>query len=200
MTTATSLNDEKKRVRREVKARMAALTDAERALQGEAVLRLVAPLLDDVPPGSDVALFASLPNELPTAPLLEAAAARGLSRVLPRVAGADLVFQRMPDGAALDDLETSSFGVPEPLCSWPEAPLASCALVVMPGLAFDRRGARLGYGRGFYDRAIGRMRATRRVPAVAVCMDCQLVDEVPAGLLDERVDALACASLGLVWF
>lgn len=200
MTTTSSLADDKRRVRREVKARMAALRDEERARDGAAVLRLLTPLLDELPAGADVALFASLPNELPTTPLLDAAFERGLGRVLPRVAGDDLVFQRMPEGATLADLVVSGFGVPEPARSWPEVPLSSCALVVMPGLAFDRRGARLGYGRGFYDRAIRHMREERRVRAVAVCMDCQLVDEAPAGPLDERVDALAAPTLGLVWF
>ncbi len=190
----------KKGLRREVRARMDAERADERAQAARDVLALLTPLIDDVPPSADVALFASLPTELPTTELLSAVAGRELMRVLPRVAGPDLVFQRMPATATLDDLATSRFGVPEPLPSWPVVPLSACALVIMPGLAFDRRGARLGYGRGFYDRAIARMRRERRVPAVAVGMDCQLVDEVPSGPEDERVDALAAPSLGLLWF
>lgn len=200
MSETSALVDEKRRVRREVKARLSALSPVDRDHQGEAVARLIEPLLDDLKPGAHVALFASLPSELPTAPLLEALERRRLEQVLPRVAGDELVFQRLPAGSTSADLVKSNFGVPEPAVDWPEVPLSSCALVIMPGLAFDRRGARLGYGRGFYDRAIRRMRKERRVPAVAVCMDCQLVDDVPAGPLDERVDALAAPALGLVWF
>lgn len=198
--TAISLAEEKKRVRREIRARMEALGEAEREHAATAVLDLLSPLFDDVAPGADVALFASLPMELSTTMLLDAAAERGLGRVLPRVDGDDLTFHRMPPQATLTSLVKSGFGVPEPPPDWPVVALSTCALVVMPGLAFDRRGARLGYGRGFYDRALARMRQERRAPTLAVCLDCQLVDVVPAGPGDERVDALAAPALGLLRF
>lgn len=200
MTTTTALVDEKRRLRREVKARLSAQSEAERARAGEAIARLLTPLFATLGRGTPVALFASLPTELPTAPLLDAAEQLGLVRVLPRVAGDELIFQRMPEGTTSADLVRSSFGVPEPPLDWPEVRLSDCGLVILPGLAFDRTGARLGYGRGFYDRAVRRMRSERAVPAVAVCTDCQIIDVVPVGPLDERVDALAAPSLGLVRF
>jgi 5-formyltetrahydrofolate cyclo-ligase len=60
-------------------------------------------------------------------------------------------------------------------------------VVIVPGVAFDRRGGRVGYGGGFYDRLFSRAPA---VPTVAVAFAVQLVDEVPEGRSDRRVDAI----------
>lgn len=199
-TTRAALPDEKKRLRRELRARMDASTSDERQSAGESVLAHLTPLLDELAAPADVALFASLGGELTTAPLFTAVRARGLACVLPRVAGDDLVFHRVPPELLAADLPKSRFGVPEPLEAWPAVPLSACALIVVPGVAFDRRGGRLGYGRGFYDRALGRMRREKRTPAVAVCMDFQVIETVPMDPSDERIDALVTPALGLVWF
>jgi 5-formyltetrahydrofolate cyclo-ligase len=61
-------------------------------------------------------------------------------------------------------------------------------LVVVPGVAFDRRGARVGYGGGFYDRLLPRLRAG--VPPIAIAFALQIVPEVPEGGMDRRVDAI----------
>lgn len=198
--TRAGLSDEKQRLRRELRARMDASTREERQRAGEGVLAHLTPLLDELAAPADVALFASLGGELTTAPLFSAVRARNLSCVLPRVAGDDLVFHRVPPELLATDLPKSRFGVPEPLEAWPAVALSACALVVVPGVAFDRSGGRLGYGRGFYDRALGHMRREKRTPAVAVCMDFQIVENVPMSPADERIDALAAPALGLVWF
>jgi 5-formyltetrahydrofolate cyclo-ligase len=61
-------------------------------------------------------------------------------------------------------------------------------LVIVPGVAFDRRGGRVGYGRGFYDRFLDRTRPG--VPAIAIGFAIQVVDAVPSGGMDRRVDAV----------
>jgi 5-formyltetrahydrofolate cyclo-ligase len=61
-------------------------------------------------------------------------------------------------------------------------------LVVVPGVAFDREGDRIGYGRGYYDRLLGRLGPS--VPAVAVAFGMQVVERVPSGGTDRRVDAI----------
>jgi 5-formyltetrahydrofolate cyclo-ligase len=87
-------------------------------------------------------------------------------------------------------------------------PLAACGLVVVPGCAFDRQGGRLGHGRGFYDRALGRLPeraptqealAEARGPVVVgVGLDLQVIATVPMGPLDVRLPGLCTPALGLV--
>lgn len=60
--------------------------------------------------------------------------------------------------------------------------------MIVPGVAFDRRCTRVGYGGGFYDRLLGRTRED--APAVAIAFALQVVPEVPSGPIDRRVDAL----------
>jgi 5-formyltetrahydrofolate cyclo-ligase len=93
----------------------------------------------------------------------------------------------------LDELAPGIMAVPEPK---PE--LRGCAdrsidpseldVIVVPGLAFDRRGGRLGYGKGYYDKLLHQIRNDAR--KVAVCFECQLVPEVPLLPHDIRMDMI----------
>jgi 5-formyltetrahydrofolate cyclo-ligase len=198
--TVEDTTDRKRWLRREMRARLAALPPERFAQAGEAILPWLLPLVDEAPPGP-VALFASMSTELPMGPLEAALMARRMERALPRVRGDELTFHRMPHDVAAKDLPRSSYGIPEPPLVLPEIPLEFCALVLMPGLAFDEAGGRLGYGRGFYDRALRRARrAPAPLRAIAVALDEQLVDHVPTDEGDERPDLLCLPSAGLVWF
>jgi 5-formyltetrahydrofolate cyclo-ligase len=105
---------------------------------------------------------------------------------LPRVSGLDLTFHRVASRA---ELQAGSFGILEPSA---EAP-AACDkfdLILIPGLAFDRHGGRLGRGKGFYDRFLAAARGTR----AGVCFDDQIVGKVPTGPHDLRVDFVVTPS------
>jgi 5-formyltetrahydrofolate cyclo-ligase len=91
---------------------------------------------------------------------------------------------------------TGRFGVREPE---PKRPLAAAdfpALILCPGLAFDRRGRRLGRGRGFYDRFFAALdqsageSARPGFTALGFCMDCQIVDSVPVDRRDRAVGGI----------
>lgn len=98
-----------------------------------------------------VALFASLADEIDTTPLFDVLRNRGLELVLPRVDTAKTSLEfAVVEGAA--ELVDGAFGLKEPV--GPAVPVASIDIVVLPGLAFDRFGGRLGYGVGYYDRAL----------------------------------------------
>lgn len=91
---------------------------------------------------------------------------------------------------AITELTQGSFGLWEPpteLRSTPERQLRTKAvdLFVIPGLAFDRRGGRLGYGRGYYDRFLAESRPDAH--RIALAFDAQVLDEVPMGPRDQRV-------------
>jgi len=88
-----------------------------------------------------------------------------------------------------EDLQPGAFGIPEPKPGRVRpVPDDEIDIVVVPGVAFDRRGNRVGYGGGYYDRFVGRVRIG--VPLIAVAFAFQLMDEVPAAEHDLRVDAL----------
>ena len=112
-------------------------------------------VLDDA--GGLVAFFASRDHELSTTPLDEHLRRGRHRRCLPRITFADgaeaLEFVAVDDGAPISSLPRDRFGIPTPQ-GHDVVSLARCDVVVVPGLAFDRGGGRLGYGRGFYDRAL----------------------------------------------
>jgi 5-formyltetrahydrofolate cyclo-ligase len=128
-----------------------------------------------------VALYAGLPDEVPTAPLLRALLERGHAVLLPRVGGSGrLEFAFVPDESAL---VVGRFGALEPPPGARVAPLRADDLVLMPGVAFDRSGARLGRGGGWYDRSLP---DDVRDP-FGIAFELQLVEHVPVTVTDRRV-------------
>lgn len=173
----------KRELRREVLARRDAMDAVERAERSRdiAARALALPEIGDA---GTVMAFWSFGSEVDTAPLIEGVLANGTRLVLPRVEGAEVVAAAYASG---DPVAASSFGAMEPTGGPVTAPL-EVDVVVVPGVAFDRRGARVGYGGGFYDRFLPRTRAG--VPAIAVAFALQVVGEVPEGPFDRRVDAI----------
>jgi 5-formyltetrahydrofolate cyclo-ligase len=122
-----------------------------------------------------VALFAAVGSELDCGPAARALRARGVELAYPRVLrGAErLKFHVVGEET---ELTRGAFGIPEPSAGAPAAPVSSIDVFVVPGLAFDRSGARVGWGRGYYDRTLAAAPDQLRV---GYCFDCQLVPEVP---------------------
>lgn len=132
-----------------------------------------------------VALFASIADEIDTAPLFALLRNDGVEVVLPRVRAVDtsLDFVLVDD---LNDLVPGPFRLLEP--RGPAVPLASVDIVVVPGLAFDASGARLGYGAGYYDRALSDFAGR----TLGYCFRFQLVDAgIPVGPHDRPMTAIA---------
>ena len=132
-----------------------------------------------------VALYSPVHNEVSTLHLMRDALADRRSVVMPQVAGDDLVFRRV---LSLDDLAPGRFGILEPRPDTATVPLAELELIVLPGVAFDRRGHRLGYGKGYYDRAL--LAAGNSCRRVGLAYDFQLVDRLPTFDHDMQLDLL----------
>ena len=117
----------------------------------------------------NIMLFASLPDEIPTHHVIERWA-QHKNIFLPRVNGDDLEIIKYRPGM----LHKGSYDIMEPEGNDTVEPQV-LDLILVPGVAFDRHGNRLGRGKGFYDRFLAQTRAT----TIAVCFDCQLVEHIP---------------------
>lgn len=132
-----------------------------------------------------VAVYAAVGREADPREAAAAWLAAGLTVAWPRVVGTALRFHR---AAGLDALEAGYRGILEPRPQAPLVPLEAIDLLVVPGVAFDRRGGRLGQGGGFYDRLLAA--PARRALAVGLGYAVQLMDEVPTEAHDQRLDAV----------
>lgn len=141
-----------------------------------------------VPEGVAVSGFWPIGDEFDPRPLMEALAAKGHRLCLPVVVGKGrpLAFRAWAPG---DPLERAGFGLSVP--AW-DAPPAIPRFLIVPLLAFDRRGYRLGYGAGFYDRTLAELKShAKDVFALGVGFALQEVPEVPRLPHDQRLDAIA---------
>lgn len=178
---------DKQEIRNRVKAQKSLLTEAERISAAhrvfEALERSAAFLLAD-----RILMYHSLPDELSTREFIDKWAGRK-HFFLPRVNGVNLELlpydrSRMRLGAfRIEEPDGTDVTDPELM-----------ELIVVPGVAFDRRGNRVGRGKGFYDRLLAETRAT----TVGVGYDFQLVDEVPAEPHDAPLDVIITESTRIV--
>ena len=130
--------------------------------------------------------YASNTNEAGTNLLIEDAIESGKRVALPRVTGeGTMEFYEI---RGLADLHEGYRGIMEPSGDEPVDPAAdSPDLIFVPGVAFDHRGYRLGYGKGFYDRYLARI---PQVYSVGLAFPCQIVDEIPAHSHDIPVNTV----------
>jgi 5-formyltetrahydrofolate cyclo-ligase len=180
-------------LRRQILARRDALDPATRALLSEAALARVA-ALDEFRRARVVLAYASFGSELDTRPFLRAVLASGRTLVLPRV---DRAARRLALHE-VRDLETEvrpgTWGIPEPVPAHCRAVApAEIDFVLVPGVVFDPRGGRIGYGAGYYDRLLAAWPAPPP-PVVAAAFELQVVPAVPVFAGDRRVDLVVTDS------
>lgn len=135
-------------------------------------------------PANVFAGYMPIGSEIDCVPLMRRLTESDVALCLPVVAGPDapLIFRRWsPD----DRLVTGSFGISEPLGT---AAQVAPQVVLVPMLAFDRVGNRLGYGGGYYDRTLKQLRANGDVIAIGVAFAGQLRDKVPVSDADQPLD------------
>ena len=125
-------------------------------------------------------------QEVRTVPILERALADGKSVAVPKVYGDEMRFIYI---TGFDGLENSDMGIPEPVTDGPVADDPT-ALVIMPGLAFDAQGNRIGYGGGFYDKFLA---SEPSHPTVALCYDFQMLPRLDTDVFDIPVDLVLWA-------
>jgi 5-formyltetrahydrofolate cyclo-ligase len=169
-------------LRRAATARRDALAPDERMAAALAVAEQGLPV--EVIPGIIVSGFSPLKSEISPLPLLRRLVDAGASLALPVVAGRGkpLIMRAWSFGAPL---VSGVWGIREPP---PEAPELFPDILIVPLLAFDRSGHRIGYGAGYYDMTISRLRAMKPVMAIGIAFAAQEIAAVPATPRDARLD------------
>ena len=135
-----------------------------------------------------VAIYAALPEEVPTRPLFEALTRVGTTCLFPRVApGGQLCFSRVE---RWEDLHPrGNYGILEPSEAAPVSQPGDGDVVVVPGVAFDACGNRLGRGKGYYDRALSGARDSQPL-LIGAGYELQIVPSVPHDSRDWPMDAI----------
>jgi 5-formyltetrahydrofolate cyclo-ligase len=188
-----SLREEKRALRRAMAEKRDALTQDERdAMTERAVERLLE--LPEVRPARTVAGFVSTRSEISTEKLLEELRKRDVDVVLPRVSTGlippRLRFHRVSQRS---ELVFGIFGLLEPGPDCPELAAQDIEVFMVPGLVFDKRGARIGYGGGYYDELAAFVRAhpdATTARFIGYAFDFQVVETCPSGEWDVPLDTI----------
>jgi 5-formyltetrahydrofolate cyclo-ligase len=178
-STATTIKAE---LRRAALARRDALPAAQRAQVAQAIAARAFPVA--VESGAIVAGFMPMKSEIDPLPLMRELAAAGARLALPVVAGRGkpLIMRAWAFG---EPLAAGVWGIREPA---PSAPVVAPEILLVPLLAFDRAGHRIGYGAGYYDLTIAALRARQAVVAIGFAFAAQEIAAVPATPHDAPLD------------
>ncbi len=183
MTTQTPIDAAKKALRADMAMRRTALNIKERKA---GALSLAQTGIGFAGPseGAVVSGYAAIGEELDPLPLLKRLAGEGHPIALPVIVskGTPLKFRQWEPGTPL---EPGAFSVPVP---GEDAPELTPEILLVPLLAFDAGGFRLGYGAGFYDRTLAGLRAKGSITAIGIAFDEQRLETVPRDAYDEALD------------
>lgn len=173
---------EKRAIRERVRASRLARTDDERRAADHAIAAATIAYLREIG-AREIAAYLSLPEEPGTAEILAWAHAHEVRVLLP-IVRQDGLLDWAEQGDAIAE---GAFGLPEPTGEvLPPTALCDVDIILAPASAVDRRGMRLGWGRGFFDKALGAL--GRRPPVHALVFDDEILDAVPAEAHDQPVD------------
>jgi 5-formyltetrahydrofolate cyclo-ligase len=182
LNPADTITGQKERLRNEALARRDALPAAERQAAAAVIAARAFPVAE--PRGAVVSGFMPMKSEVNPLPLLKRLAAEGATLALPVVAGRGkpLIMRAWEFGAPLD---TGVWGIRQPKA---DAAEVDPDILIVPLAAFDRVGHRIGYGAGYYDMTINRLRGLKPVIAIGIGFATQEIPRVPATERDARLD------------
>ncbi len=182
MSDSKPAEDMKAALRREALARRDAMPARERAAAAEAIAARGLPF--PIPPVTIVSGFMPMKSEINPLPLMRRLAAAGARLALPVVAGRGrpLILRAWSFG---EPLVRGVWGIQQP---GEDAPEVAPDILIVPLLAFDRAGHRIGYGAGYYDLTIAALRARKPVTAIGIGFAAQEIERVPASPRDAALD------------
>ena len=179
----TGIHESKTALRQQVRERLTGLPSNQRKSGSDAIVVRVRslPAWSSAPA---ILLFAPMPDEPDIWPLVETALAEGKTLGLPRFSSQAQTYVAARVREIQPDICTGKYGIREPSEACSAIPWADIELIVVPGVAFDLRGHRLGRGRGHYDRMLAQVRGIK----CGVAFDEQIVDEIPAAKHDVHMN------------
>lgn len=177
------MRERKLRVREILRARKEAMTPQERL---EKSLRICSHLAGRIRDGETVMVYSSKEKEVNTGPLISRLLERGVPVVVPIIVRED-VSLRLSYLRDVSALVPSTFGVPEPIGAEIPATGEDVDTIVLPMLGFDRSGARIGYGAGYYDRFLARNPHLRKIGVAFASQECP---DLPVDENDIRMDCI----------
>lgn len=178
----------KRAARQQMRAKLRQLGPDARRLASEAIVERLLPRIVEVPVHEKILVYAALSSEPDVSGLMKKRP--DLKFVYPRVVTGDRpVLELYAVSDLARDAEQGAFGVLEPVperCQRVDPQELACVLV--PGMAFSPRGARLGKGGGYYDALLGHL--GRPAMTIGVCFDFQMLQEIPLEPHDQLVDGV----------
>src|SRR5882724_9947832 len=178
---SSSIANTKSILRQKIRARLEKISPAVRAVES---IDLCERLKAQMPSAHTILFFAPLPDELDVWPLLELSLALGTNCALPFFDAEKKTYGTRRLTNLATEIITGKFGLREPAASCAEIPLDQFDLVLVPGMAFDLSGNRLGRGLGFYDRLLEKLSGIK----CGVGYDFQLVEQIPVDPHDAKLD------------
>ena len=185
-----ALHEAKLAARQAMTAARDALLPAARSAASTAITARIA-ALPSFAAARTVLLTLPFRSEWDTLPLIDLALAAGKTVAAPRVNSATRMLDLHSLSDSVRELAPGAYGIPEPAATADRVPPESVEWVLVPGVAFDRTGRRLGYGGGYYDRLLPLLGDATRV---AGAFDLQVLDRVPWAPHDVRVDVIVTES------
>jgi 5-formyltetrahydrofolate cyclo-ligase len=186
----TEIQKAKAALRRQIRAALEKISPAVRAVESIGLCERLKPQLRSA---RTILFYAPLPGEIDVWPLLEESVSAGKTVALPRFDPATQTYRarRVENPAA--EIVSGKFGVREPAAGCGEIPLEKFDLVLVPGVAFDLSGNRLGRGKGFYDRLLAKISGVK----CGVAHDFQLLEKIPAEPHDAKVNFIFTPARGV---
>jgi 5-formyltetrahydrofolate cyclo-ligase len=177
------MREQKESVRKILRQKKEAMVPEDRLSKSRLICRHLMNVISD---GETVMVFTSKEKEVNTRPLIMALFRQGNPVVVPIIVKEDfsLRLSYLRDFSAL---VPSTFGVPEPIGSEIPAAANDIGTIVLPMLGFDRKGGRIGYGAGYYDRFLSKNPGLRKI---GIAFACQEVDNLPVDENDIKMDAI----------
>ena len=173
---------EKQKIRSTAKQKRGSLCNEERQLLSDKICAHI-----KIQPwflqAEKVCFYYPLGSEANILPLAELALKSGKQTAFPRVCGEEMAFYQV---SGMEEFSQGAFHVMEPVGN--QIVSDTAALILVPGLAFDRQCRRMGYGKGYYDKYFARYPGCRKI---GICYELQLIAEVPCSQLDVSMEALA---------
>ena len=175
------MKTQKTKIRQEIRQKLSLLTEIEKKHQSAKIWQKME-TLPAFQTANTVLLYWSLPDEVDTHDFIEKWS-KNKTILLPVVTGDDLILRKY---SGLSCLRVGAFNICAPVEGEEFTDFSVIDLCIVPAVAFDSQGNRLGKGKGFYDRLLSRISATK----VGVCFDVQLIENIPHENWDIKMDLI----------